>query len=53
MIPIGGGAAPAGGFAYPSLYSNEIYGVGDIPGPPVAQGAEGGARPFRPDEFGK
>jgi hypothetical protein len=42
-----------GGFAYPSLYSNEIYGVGDIPAPPPAQGAEGGARPFRPDEFDK
>ncbi len=40
-----------GGFAYPSLYSNEIYGVGDIPLPPPAKGAEGGARPFRPDEF--
>lgn len=40
-----------GGFAYPSLYSNEIYGVGDIPEPPTAKGAEGGARPFRPDEF--
>ncbi len=42
-----------GGFAYPSLYSNEIYGIGDIPAPPPAQGAEGGARPFRPDEFDK
>jgi hypothetical protein len=41
----------SGGFAYPSLYSNEIYGVGDIPAPPPARGAEGGARPFRPDEF--
>ena len=40
-----------GGFAYPSLYSNEIYGVGDIPGPPPAQGSEGGAREYRPDEF--
>jgi hypothetical protein len=47
------GNGSAGGFAYPSLYSNEIYGVGDIPAPPPAQGAEGGARPFRPDEFDK
>ena len=39
------------GFAYPSLYSNEIYGIEDIPAPPPAKGAEGGARPFRPDEF--
>jgi hypothetical protein len=47
----GDGSASAFGFAYPSLYSNEIYGVGDIPGPPPAQGAEGGAREYRPDEF--
>ena len=43
-----------GGFAYPSLYSNEVYGVGDIPPPPPAEGAEGGARPFvpfEPDQF--
>jgi hypothetical protein len=50
LLPIGG-VAPAGGFAYPSLYSNEIYGIGDTPAPPPAKGAEGGARPFRPDEF--
>lgn len=36
-----------GGFAYPSLYSNEIYGVGDIPPPPPAEGA-GGPNPFEP-----
>jgi hypothetical protein len=41
------------GFDYPSLYSNEIYGVGDIPGPPPAQGTEGRIPyiPFDPDEF--
>jgi hypothetical protein len=50
---IGGNGSNNGGFAYPSLYSNEIYGVGDIPGPPPAQGAEGGAREFKIDEFGK
>ena len=33
---------------YPSLYSNEIYGVGDIPPPPPAEGTEGGATPFSP-----
>lgn len=43
----------AGGFAYPSLYSNEIYGVGDIPPPPPAEGAGGPNpfRPYRPDEL--
>jgi hypothetical protein len=46
-----GGNGSNNGFAYPSLYSNEIYGVGDIPGPPPAQGSEGGAREYRPDEF--
>ena len=48
---IGGNGSNNGGFAYPSLYSNEIYGVGDIPGPPPAEGSEGGAREYRPDEF--
>jgi hypothetical protein len=51
LISRNGARNDGGGFAYPSLYSNEIYGVGDIPPPPPAEGTEGGARPYRPDEF--
>jgi hypothetical protein len=39
-----------GGFAYPSLYSNEIYGVGDVP-PPATSDTAGGAGDYRPHEF--
>jgi len=39
-----------GGFAYPSLYSNEIYGVGDVP-PPAVSDTAGTAGDYSPHEF--
>jgi len=39
-----------GGFPYPSLYSNEIYGVGDIPLPPPSD-TPPSAGPYLPHEY--
>ena len=39
-----------GEFGYASLYSNEIYGVGDVPLPPVSD-TPGGASDYHPHDF--